>query len=75
MTSIREQEQTRILHEVTAHLPANIRGQVRAAVNVDDTADPAEWCDHLASVMQLIDDPEVVIMAARETTPTPVRDR
>ena len=75
MTSRRKQEQTRILHEVTAYLPANISRQVRAAVSVDDTADPAEWCDHLASVMQLIDDPEVVVMAARETTPTPVRDR
>lgn len=75
MTSRRMQGQTRILHEVTAHLPATVRRQVRAAVSIDDTADPAEWCDSLASVMQLIDDPEVVVLAARETTSTPVRDR
>lgn len=75
MTSRRMQGQTRILHEVTAHLPTKIRRQVRAAVSVDDTADPAEWCDSLASIMQLIDDPEVVVLAARETTSTPVRDR
>lgn len=71
MTSERQQEQIRIRDEVTAHLPAGIRDQVRVAVRVDDTIDPATWCDQLAAFLQLIDDPEAVVTAARETTPTP----
>lgn len=75
MTSKRKQEQTRIRDEVTAHLPAGVRELVHVAVDVDDSLDPAQWCDHLAAVLQLLDDPGVVISTGREATPTSVSDQ
>lgn len=75
MTSERKQEQARIRDQVTGHLPPGIRDQARAAVSFDDTIDPAQWCENLAAVLQLIDDPEEVVRVARETTPTPVCER
>lgn len=64
MSSGRAQEQLRILDEVTEHLPAGIREQVRAAVGVNDT-DPRRWCDRLAAFVQLIDYPELVMKQVR----------
>lgn len=64
MSSERAQEQLRLRDEVTEHLPAGIRDQVRAAVGVSDT-DPRRWCDRLAAFVQLIDDPEDVIKEVR----------
>lgn len=75
MTSERQQELIRLRDQVTAHLPPGIRDQVRTAVSVDHAVDPAQWCDGLAAVLQMFDNPEEVLRAARETTPTSVCDR
>ncbi len=75
MTSEHKNRQTLIRNQVTTHLPAGIRDQVRGAVSVDDSIDPGQWCDHLAAILQLIDNPQVVIRAALGTTPRAVCDR
>ena len=75
MTSKRKQEQTHIRDEMTAHLPAGIKDQVRVAVGLDDGIDSATWCDYLAAVLQLIDNPEVVVRKAQMAVSRLVRDR
>lgn len=65
LTSARRQEQIRLRDEVTEHLPAGLRDQVRVAVAIDDEIEPARWCDDLAAIVELIDDAEAVVSRAR----------
>jgi hypothetical protein len=72
MTTEREQVQMQILHEATAHLPANLIDSVRHAIPIDPAADPVSWSSHLAATVQLIDAPEFVVRAARQAPHRPI---
>lgn len=72
MTTEREQVQMQILHEATAHLPANLIDSVRHAIPIDPAADPVSWSSHLAATVQLIDAPEFVVRTARRAPHRPI---
>lgn len=58
--------QVDLLDGVTAYLPENIKHQVRTAIDLGHDVDPSEWCDYLAGVMQLVDEPLQVIEFVRQ---------
>ena len=73
MTSERARVQAALLDEIAAYLPESVSVQVRAAIELSDNQKPSDWCDYLAGMMQLIDEPQLVIETARQASREHVR--